>query len=91
MRLTYTFNVAWQVILDTLYLRDERNSFIYALDNVGKDFWLLIGKLHDYEAIRAELLKSYDVEERVLDADMTGLTELLVEKGFIAASGELAK
>ena len=88
MRLTYTFNVSWQVILDTLYIRDERDSFIYALDNVGKDFWLLIGKFHDYRVIKSALLTDYNVEEKILDEDLTKLTELLISKGFINTTKE---
>jgi len=86
--LSYTHNVSWQTINDVLYIVDERDSSIYSLGNAGKDFWALIGELHDYRVIMLSLLKRYNVEEQVLNVDLLQLAEELEHMEFVNCLSE---
>ncbi len=84
MQLSYSLNLSWQIVDDILYIVDERDLSTYTLEEVGKDFWLLIGRFHDFEEILKALLQDYEgVDEKILRKDVTSLLDLLIEQGFI--------
>ena len=58
---------------------------VFNLNAVGARVWELINGKRDYEAIITKLLEEYEVDRKVLEADLKDFFKQLKQRGWIEA------
>ena len=79
--------VLFQEVAGEIVLLDLRSENYFGLDEVGTRIWRLETGINIGEVVQ-KLLQEYDVEQIILEADVTDLLERLLEAGLIHYSDE---
>lgn len=59
MKITYSKNIAWQEFFGTVYIFNEISHEAFILNDLAKEFWLLISKSNDFDEICYMLSKNF--------------------------------
>jgi hypothetical protein len=71
---------------DDVVLVHLRSNRIYELNRTGARCWELLAAGYDRAAIRAGMLREFEVSEPLLDAELDQLLALLITEGLVQAA-----
>jgi len=80
----YSPHIAWQLIDDTVYISNEIDSSFYALDNISKVVWLMIGEGKTINDIIINISSTYNIDNKIVEDDVLDLLTSLKELGVIS-------
>jgi len=77
--------LAWQENLceDKIYICDERNKKWYTIQGVGKDVWLLIDGIKNFECIVQEISDLYNVDYYEIFNDIVEFIKSMCDVGLV--------
>ncbi len=67
-------------------LLDLQTEHYYGLDDIAARMWQLLAEQGDVEAVVAQLLDEYDVDEATLRRDLANLIAALRQAGLVSSS-----
>lgn len=83
---TISQEVLFQSLDDQAIWLDLQKECYYGSDEVGLRLWQLFTELSDVEAVVAQMLKEYDVDEESLRIDIAKFINNLAEAGLVKIS-----
>ena len=76
-------DVLSQEVSGETVLLDLKNESYFGLDEVGTRIWQLIQEKSEVDSVVEEMLKEYDVEEKLLRQDIEKLIKMLIDEGLL--------
>lgn len=83
MQIFYSESISWQLLNDNIYIIEERSRQLISLQEVAKDFWLLIREGISLEDIITKLCLQYNEERELIFNDIKELCDDLMKLGLI--------
>lgn len=83
MKIYYSNCISWQLLVDKVYIINEKTKEIHVLADTAKDFWILIKNNHSLEEILKILSDKYSVSIEILENDMYAFKDDLLSKNLI--------
>jgi len=87
MFFNYTENISWVLLDDIVFVFEEIDNMMYVLEDIAKDFWLMIQDKIDFSSIIQKLSEIYDAEVEVIQDDMQEFVSMMISKKIIQARG----
>ncbi len=70
MKITYSKNIAWQEFFGTIYIFNEISHGTFILNDLAKEFWLIVSKENRFDEICTLLSKNVlDVSVEQIQSD----------------------
>lgn len=86
MKVHFSDQVLTQTLDDEVVLLHLVTGRYFGLEPIGSRIWQLLGELGDTEAVLAQLLTEYQVDEARLRQDLDDLLASLIEAQLLATS-----
>jgi hypothetical protein len=83
---TVSQEVLFQSLDDQAIWLDLQKECYYGSDEIGLRLWQLFTELGDVDAVMAQMLKEYDVDEESLRKDIVHFINELAEAGLLKIS-----
>lgn len=83
MEIYYSNHISWQLLDNKVYIIDEITLKIYSLQDVAKDFWILIKDNHSFKKIINILSERYNISNDILISDMNEFRDSLVSEKLL--------
>ncbi len=82
-KITFADTVFAQEVDGEMVLLDMNSENYFGLDEVGTAIWQEMQESGDLQEVFNALLEQYDVESDVLEKDLLGFVDKLVESGLV--------
>lgn len=83
MNVFYSNKISWVELNEYVFIFDELTNIIYSLEDISKEFWLLIQKNKGIGDIICELSEKYEVDFITIKDDITEFAEMLVNSNLL--------
>jgi hypothetical protein len=75
--------VVSQSIKGEVFILNPRRATYFGLDDIGVHVWSLLENPRNVESIHQELIREYDVDKKVCEADLVALLKDMQQEGLI--------
>ncbi|WP_223891643.1 PqqD family protein [Sulfurovum sp. TSL6] len=82
-KITFADTVFAQEVDGEMVLLDMESENYFGLDEVGTAIWQTMQEYGTLQEVFNTMLEQYDVEEEVLEKDLSDFIEKLVERGLV--------
>ncbi len=82
-KITFADTVFAQEVDGEMVLLDMESENYFGLDEVGTSIWQAMQEYETLQEVLNAMLEQYDVEEEVLEKDLSDFVEKLVESGLV--------